>query len=156
MQWANYSFNDTFYRWQPMDLMRPRHFSSPRNVVSRGQYCKASQRDIVHTTYFQPPARTCIASSWDFWRFVFIAFSQLFHIQTMKTYEHSVWLNGANLVRSLALPFSKILQRLFVLVNRRFRNRIDNTRLFSSNVLGIRNLELHSSISHRKLIFFKR
>ena len=40
------------------------------------------------------------------------------------------WLNGADLVRSLALPFSKTLQRPFVLVNRRFRNRIDDTRLF--------------------------
>ena len=74
-------------------------------------------------------------------------------MQTMKTYEHSVWLNGANLVRSLALSFSKNLQRPFVLVNRRCRNRIDYTRLSSSNVLGIRNLELHSSISHRRLNF---
>ena len=61
------SFNDTFYHWQPMDLMCPRHFSPPRNVLSHRQYCKASQRDIVHLTYLQPPAQTSIASSLDFW-----------------------------------------------------------------------------------------
>ena len=116
-----------------MDLMRPHHFSSPRNVLSRRQYCKASERDIVHPTYFQPPARTCIASSWDFWRSCFHCFqSTLAH----PNYEHSVWLNGAKLVRSLALPFSKNLQRPFVLVNRRFRNRIDNTRLFLVKSFG--------------------
>ena len=127
------SLNDTFCRWEPMDLMRPHHFSSPRNVLSRRQYCKASERDIVHPTYFQPPARTCIASSWDFWRSCFHCFqSTLAH----PNYDHSVWLNGAKLVRSLALPFSKNLQRPFVLVNRRFRNRIDNTRLFLVKSFG--------------------
>ena len=38
---------------------------------TRRQYCKASERDIVHPTYLQPPARACIASSLDFWHSCF-------------------------------------------------------------------------------------
>ena len=42
------------------------------------KYCKASQRDIVHPTYLQPPARTCIASSLDFWHSCFQCFQSTF------------------------------------------------------------------------------
>ena len=100
-----------------MDLMRPRHFSPPRNVLSRRQYCKASERVIVHPTYLQPPERTCIASSLDFWNSCFQCFqSTLAHPNQFLHLENSAWLNGANLVCSLALPFSKNLYRPFVLV----------------------------------------
>ena len=61
-----------------MDLMRPRHFSPPRKVSSRWQYCKASERNIVHPTYLQPPARTCIASSLDLWHSRFQCFQSTF------------------------------------------------------------------------------
>ena len=87
------SFNDTFNHWlQPMDLMRPRHFSPPRNVLSRRrQCCKASERDTVHPTYLQPPTRTCIASSLDVWRSRFQCFrstlahpNQCLHLWTLR------------------------------------------------------------------------
>ena len=57
-----------------MDLIRPHHFSLPGNVLSRRQYCKASERDIVHPSYLQPPARTWIASTLDFWHSCFQCF----------------------------------------------------------------------------------
>ena len=83
------SLNDTFYRWQPIDLMRHRHFSPPRDVLSRRQYCQVSERDIVYPTYLQPHARTCIASSLDFWHSRFQCFqstlahpNQCLHLNT--------------------------------------------------------------------------
>ena len=58
-------------------MMKYRHPNLPKlcsATLSRGKYCKSSKRDIVHPTYWQPPARTWTASSLDFWHSCFQCF----------------------------------------------------------------------------------
>ena len=125
-------------------------------LLSRRQYCKVSERDITHPTYFQPPARTGIASSFYFCRSCFQCFqstlahpNQYLHLWTLRLAQ---WCKSCS-VFGLAILEKSAGNAHLLLWTEDFGIELITRAFSSSKVLGIRNLELDSSISHRKLNF---